>query len=387
MNKSRKNSNLENKLAKALKELKLQKPISVDEIKSFIWSETDHMDLARLFQYLTENETDDKKVDEIMNLLQEAWNNFPHKILGGLSPAEKIQHKSPPKNIKSPQVTKRVHNLFPDKYPNKVKFTKIGEVEWEFDFPGYYYDVCERLFQLDEEDISAEEYERDLKTLLRICPEAFDVAKELAEFYIYNKELTLAREILEKTISHAKTYIPETFKVGKDLIIWGYLDNRPFLRLLASYAQFIEETESEILAIPLYEEILLFNPNDNQGIRELLSTAYLKTNKLEDLVKLSAKYPDDMIPGISFGNILALFKFGRIKEAEKQLKKVGKYQQHIIEELLKSKHLKPVNLMKDRVTVGGEDEAYYYWQSQGRFWTTTKGAKEFLQTYYKRMTK
>ncbi len=43
--------------------------------------------------------------------------------------------------------------------------------------------------------------------------------------------------------------------------------------------------------------------------------------------------------------------------------------------------------MGDKVTVGGEDEAYYYWQEQGRFWEETEGAKEFLQKYYNKLKK
>lgn len=48
--------------------------------------------------------------------------------------------------------------------------------------------------------------------------------------------------------------------------------------MLAGYAMFAEQYEGVEKAIPLYEEILSFNPNDNQGIRAILATAYLKTN-------------------------------------------------------------------------------------------------------------
>lgn len=357
-------TDLEHRLEQALKELNSTKPIMVADIKSLIW-----------------NEKSQEKVEKIMNLLQEAWNSFPHNSLQGLSPEEKVKKKSPPKTIIAPKTTAKVHNLFPEKYPQKVQFIKIGKIEWGFEFPGYYYDLFERLFQLDEEDISAREYENELKTILRICPETFDAAKDLAEFYIYNKEPKLAREILEETINLAKSYIPNSFIPGKHRIIWADMDNRPFLRLLATYAQFIEKFVGVIKAIPLYQEIITFSPNDNQGIREILATTYLKTNQHEELVELSAHYPNDLLPAVSMGEVLALFKLGRVEEANKKIKKIRKHHNHIIKELLKSAHPKPANLMEDRVTVGGEDEAYYYWQEQGRFWKETKGALEFLQKY------
>lgn len=203
----------------------------------------------------------------------------------------------------------------------------------------------------------------------------------MAEFYIYNRELKLAKEILEKTINLAKSYIPNSFIPGKHRIIWAYTDNRPFLRLLTTYAQLIEKVEGVIKAIPYYQEIITFNPNDNQGICELLATNYLETNQLEKLVELNVQYPDDSLPAISMGGVLALFKLGRIEEANKKLKKIRKYQNHIIDELLKSSHPKPANLMADRITVGGKDEAYYYWQNQGKFWKETKGAIELVKRY------
>ncbi len=320
MTKNNKSNTIEIHLAEVLKGLKLVEPISVEDIKSLIWYETDHMDLARLSQLLTEDKTNPKKVEEVMEILQEAWNNFPHKSLQGLSPIEKSEGKTPPKHIVAPKSVKKVHDLFPGKYPEKVKFSKLGDIEWGFEFPGVYYNLFERLFQLDESDSSADEYEEELKTILRICPETFDAAKDLAEFYIYINEINLAQAALEKAIQLARSYIPKSFIPGKHLIIWGYLDNRPFLRLLAAYADFIERTKGLEQAVPLYEEIIIFNPNDNQGIRELLSTAYLRLNRLDDLLKLSNKYPDDTLAGICFGSILALLKLGKLKEAEKRLR-------------------------------------------------------------------
>lgn len=376
-----KRSNPERKLDRVLKELNLSHPISVDDIKNFIWNETNHLDLARLFQFLTEDIKSEKKAEEVMNLLQDAWNAFPHKSLQGLSPEEKIKGKAPPKKIIVPKTTTKVHNLFPERYPERVRFIKIDEVEWGFEFPGYYYDLFERLFQMDEEDLTAKEYENELKTILRICPETFDATRELAEFCIYNREPELAREILEKTINLARSYIPNNFVPGKHKIIWAFMDNRPFLRLLATYAQFVEDLEGVNNAIPYYQELVSLNPNDNQGIRELLSTAYLETNRLEDLMILCSSYPGDILPAITFGKIIGLLIQGKDEEAKKQLKKVTKYQKHIIKELLKPSHPKLADLEEGLITVGGEDEAYYYWLAQGKFWKETKGALGFLRKY------
>lgn len=142
---------------------------------------------------------------------------------------------------------------------------------------------------------------------------------------------------------------------------------------------FVERYEEVEKVIPLYEEILSFNPNDNQGIRAYLSTAYLKTNQPEKAIRLASHYPDDITPDVIMGKLLALMQTKKMSEAKKYLNKIKEYQLHVIRELFKSSHPKPAILMKDRVTVGGNDEAYYYWQSQGHLWQKTDGALAFLE--------
>ncbi len=159
---------------------------------------------------------------------------------------------------------------------------------------------------------------------------------------------------------------------------WGFLDNRPFLTLLVEYATLVEEVDGKMAAIPLYEEIISLNPNDNQGIRSLLATAYLATNQLENLFLLDKKYPDDMVAELSMGTVLGWIKKGEFDLAKKHIQKHKKHWGNLFTEILKTNHPQP-ELQEGRVMVGGEDEAWLYWRDQGTFWMTTKGAVEFLR--------
>jgi tetratricopeptide (TPR) repeat protein len=168
-------------------------------------------------------------------------------------------------------------------------------------------------------------------------PEFFDAASDLAEYYMINKDVKKAKEVYLKYIGHGKSFIPTEFKFGEDLMIWAYLDNRPFLRLLHNYATFIEEHENISKAIPLFEEIITLNPNDNQGIRDFLSTDYLKVNKLDEMLLLAEKYPSDISPQVVMGGILTLIKMGELREAKIKLKKIMNTKS-AVKELLKIKH-------------------------------------------------
>jgi len=40
----------------------------------------------------------------------------------------------------------------------------------------------------------------------------------------------------------------------------------------------------------------------------------------------------------------------------------------VAKELLKKRHIPPKSLDPDRYTVGGDDEAFYYWERSGILW-------------------
>lgn len=266
-------------------------------------------------------------------------------------------------------------------FPQKTRFVKIGENKWGFQFPESYFDICNKHAFLHETDITENEYKKGLEKILSIIPEFFDAASDLAEFYLMNKNTKDSEKVFLKYIEFGRSFIPSEFKPGTDQIIWAYLDNRPFLRLLHNHAMFVEKYNGISKAIPLFEEIILLNHNDNQGIRDFLSTDYLKANKLKEMLNLAKRYPEDISPQVVMGGILALIKMGSLKEAKKMLRKNYEFQKHVIKELLKTKHPVLKNLMVDRVTIGGEDEAYYYFLEQGALWTMTKGAIEFLKDF------
>ena len=195
-------------------------------------------------------------------------------------------------------------------------------------------------------------------------------------------EARRATGILETSIYEGRKIFPAEFSLAEDHLPWHFVDNRPFLLLLGEYATLIEATDGPQKAIPLYEEVIALNPNDNQGIREFLSTAFVKTNRLEDLVKLDTQYPDDAMQGLKIGVLLALYKLGRLDEARMHIKKIQKYSAHVFREILKTDHPQPA-LIPGRIQVGGDDEAWLYWRDQGTFWMAAPGAREFLRANFK----
>jgi len=235
-----------------------------------------------------------------------------------------------------------------------------------------------------QEAINAEEafdlaWELMEKGAIRSAKEAFQKIMKLAPSHIDNlhhlaiilddqgKEKE-AIEIWEKTIKFGKDALVKEFKPG-DKLEWICLENRPFLRSLHGLGCTLLHQGKKEQALAIFEEIISYNPNDNQGIRELLIELYLEQDRIDDALSLCRNYPDDGMAGIRYGHPLILYKkYKSKKKATKRLEQAIELSPKIADELLKKRHRKPKEHMPGYITWGGRDEAYEYWKSFGRFW-------------------
>lgn len=376
---------VERRLEKLLQKLAMPKAVTVADIKDIIWNAQKNSGSMSLFSMLAPFAKDQETIQEIMQSANEAWNYFPHRILGGKSPADLVKEYQETGKIDQskqkplPEQGKVFSDVFEDRYPKKVIFEKIDKETWAWGFPKLYHDLTDELWELEERRVSRESQEKELYLMIKQMPELFDAVNDLARIYRVKREFGLARSLYEQTIGRARKYIPDTFVPGRDRAIWSFLENRPFLRMLAGNALLIEQLEGHAKAIPLYEEILSFNPNDNQGIRGLLATAYLNTNQPEKVIELTSHYPESSMCDTFMGTLLAMYMLKNNAGAIKNLEQIKKYRPHIIKEILKESHPKPATFKEDMIAIGSPDEAYYYWIHQGRLWEIIPGAMDFLR--------
>lgn len=65
--------------------------VSADEIKDWVWSESgDVVEASHNFQtkFLSHFPVNDEDLNEVVQMASNVWNHFPHKVMGGKSPAE-----------------------------------------------------------------------------------------------------------------------------------------------------------------------------------------------------------------------------------------------------------------------------------------------------------
>ena len=153
------------------------------------------------------------------------------------------------------------------------------------------------------------------------------------------------------------------------------MENRPALRLLGQRIDLAEGTAEEL---PLLEWLVLtLNPNDNQGLREQLVHVYAGNGRAADALAVCDRYPDDALGAMLYARILALYLTGRRGDAVAALAKARKGSPRIVKTLTAAKPRMPA-LRPGVMTVGGEDEAWYYRQSWRGVWEST-GALDWLR--------
>jgi tetratricopeptide (TPR) repeat protein len=165
--------------------------------------------------------------------------------------------------------------------------------------------------------------------------------------------------------------VPENF-AGR--LPWVHLENRPFLRAAHGFGLALERERRHLEAVDVYEQILALNPDDNQGIRYLLPSLYLKAGALQ---KARAALEQHGADGMNlYTRCLLEIQDGRRWEAVRWLCRGLSYNLHLPEIVLAGR-TKPRADEASHVVMGSKDEAAQYLRENGAW--LRKEARDFLR--------
>ena len=97
----------------------------------------------------------------------------------------------------------------------------------------------------------------------------------------------------QKTIDQYKRKFGERFFKENEGQFWLIYETRPFMQCLLDQANLFWENDEEEKAIDQYKYMLKLNPNDNQGVRDILFPRLLELDRLDEAEKLYFKYESD----------------------------------------------------------------------------------------------
>lgn len=262
-----------------------------------------------------------------------------------------------------------------------LSLEQVGSHEWQFVYPQAYEELMEEFHQGVEllEAGRLKKAERIFRQTLAQMPDHLDALHHRALVLDEQGRKAVARTVWEEAVRIGRAAFPAGFDLGRDRLEWGWLENRPFLRCLQGLALAYREAGDTERTLGLCRDLLALNPGDNQGVRGVMAEALFELSRPAEVLALCERYPGDIMPELTYGRALALFTLGRRREADRALREAVGGSPIVAAELLKAKHRRPQSRFPGRVTVGGPDEAFDYWEHHGKFWEATPGALGWLR--------
>lgn len=221
-------------------------------------------------------------------------------------------------------------------------------------------------------------------TALESHPEAIDHLDVLDDLVLLLNEHPLAGSVygidnLTPPLLLRASRILQTIPIEDDRILpWGFLENRPGLRLLAQLVFHYQDTGVDSEMIELIKWLLERNPEDNQGFRSILLNRYLQDANYADALELAQRYSRDFLVEVNYGRALALFALGRREQADVALGEAVDHSPLVAEYLLRARVARP-EFHGPGITVGGPDEAWLYRDEMRATWNNIKGAMSWLK--------
>lgn len=169
-----------------------------------------------------------------------------------------------------------------------------------------------------------------------------------------------------------------------DTLVWGWIDNRPYMRLLHQKALIHGASGDLTAALSVAKRLLRANPDDNQGIRTLAANWMVRRGFPGDWNDLDALL-SEFVEGTSDPTMTFAFALrGFIRAAEGSITKLER--DHNLRKAMWCNPSVPQNLLDgvpsapiDYVSRGNPEEAKQYAMMNRDMWTRVDGALGWLQ--------
>ncbi len=231
------------------------------------------------------------------------------------------------------------------------------------------------------QDLAYRAFEAHGRRRVQLARKALELSRDCADAWVILGEsatdLERARELYAEGVSAGERALgPQLFEQEAGHF-WGLVETRPYMRARLGLAQMLETLDRRDEAIAHYRELLRLNPNDNQGVRELVLPALLTAGHDDDAAALLDRYADDATAVWRYGHALVTFRGkgdsavarARLHEALRANRRVAKY--------LGGAAPLP-DEEPETYALGSEEEAVIAAQTLAEAWQATPGAAEWL---------
>jgi tetratricopeptide (TPR) repeat protein len=269
-----------------------------------------------------------------------------------------------------------------------LKFFRSSENSWRFEYPEELFYYQEEYFynSLDIMYSDTENAQKKLIELIRLFPYHIDAYVHLGIIDEYIEKDDRAFLKFQKALEIGLECFPKNneFVIGKDLIEWSYLENRPFLRAYHCISLLFWKKKKYEKAFEIWEKLLKFNPNDNQGIRSLYAIGCLELKKYNELKDIKTKYIERCDMDINLSLALVYYISNEYDIAKKYLDYTYKYYENELKFLLNKSVKKPEIIgseCRGIILYSDEYSLYEFYSLHKKYWRKTKGSINFLRKF------
>ncbi len=150
------------------------------------------------------------------------------------------------------------------------------------------------------------------------------------------------------------------------------------MRALFGVAHTLESLGNVDGAIERYRELLRLNPNDNQGVRDLLLPQLLEANRNEEAEALLRQYEQDISAEWQYGCALLAYRSEGDSPAARARLQAARRANRFVPDYLSGKTPLPEDL-PDTYSMGSKEEAVLCADALLTAWQATPGAEQWLR--------
>ena len=162
------------------------------------------------------------------------------------------------------------------------------------------------------QDLVSEAYGQPISKGKKLVKQALELDPDNADAYNYlaslETDVDKALALYKQAVEAGERALGEEFMKEEKGHFWGMIETRPYMRAKAGLADCLFAKNRLNAAIDIYKEMLELNPNDNQGVRYLLSTLLLGKKDLSDYESFIKKHPFVDCALLQYNNALYHFK-------------------------------------------------------------------------------
>jgi tetratricopeptide (TPR) repeat protein len=222
--------------------------------------------------------------------------------------------------------------------------------------------------------LSEKKFHLALAYLVEHYPNYIDGHAHLGFALLERGKAKQALDACERGLGIGLVAIPRTYRGRTE---WSWLENRPFLRAAHGVALCYQKLRRLDQAIEILEHVLRWNPSDNQGIRYLIGSEYLRTGNEKKAQKIF-KQEADSYPPYRYEAALVEIMSGKMVEAATILRRAFIENPYIAEILTGTPSPLPMAIWHGS-NLSEPETAEAYAEHYDGLWRSTPEAVAFLR--------